>query len=70
MGKPAARFGDMTAHGGTVAGPGCPTVLSGGMPATRIGDMHVCPMMSARILHQIQIESSFAVNVMVIQRYS
>ncbi len=46
MGKPAARLGDMTAHGGTVVGPGCPTVLIGGMPAARIGDMHVCPMMN------------------------
>jgi len=46
MGKPAARLGDMTAHGGTVVGPGCPTVLIGGMPAARIGDMHVCPLLT------------------------
>ena len=46
MGKPAARLGDMTAHGGSIVGPGCPTVLIGGMPAARIGDMHVCPMMN------------------------
>jgi uncharacterized Zn-binding protein involved in type VI secretion len=45
MGKPAARIGDMTAHGGTVVA-GTPTVLIGGMPAARIGDMHVCPMMT------------------------
>ena len=45
MGKPAARLGDMTAHGGTIA-VGCPTVLIGGMPAARIGDMHVCPMVT------------------------
>ena len=32
MGKPAARIGDMTAHGGAIA-VGCPTVLIGGMPA-------------------------------------
>ena len=44
MGKPAARLGDMTAHGGTITGPGCPTVLIGGMPAATLGDMHVCPM--------------------------
>jgi uncharacterized Zn-binding protein involved in type VI secretion len=43
MGKPAARLGDMTAHGGTVM-VGFPMVLIGGMPAARIGDMHVCPM--------------------------
>jgi len=28
-GKPAARVGDMTAHGGVIAGPGCPTVMIG-----------------------------------------
>jgi len=28
-GKPAARMGDSTAHGGTIA-VGCPTVLIGG----------------------------------------
>jgi uncharacterized Zn-binding protein involved in type VI secretion len=44
MGKPAARVGDMTAHGGTITGPGCPTVLIGGMPAACLGDMHTCPM--------------------------
>ena len=29
-GKPAVRVGDSTAHGGTVTGPGCPTVMIGG----------------------------------------
>lgn len=29
-GKPAARVGDTCAHGGTIVGPGCPTVLIGG----------------------------------------
>lgn len=28
--KPAARLGDSTAHGGTVIGPGMPTVMIGG----------------------------------------
>ena len=28
-GKPAVRVGDMTAHGGVITGPGCPTVLVG-----------------------------------------
>jgi uncharacterized Zn-binding protein involved in type VI secretion len=33
---PAARLGDMTAHGGAlVPGPGAPTVFIGGMPAWR-----------------------------------
>ncbi len=55
MGKPAARIGDMHVcpmvtpgtppipHvGGPVTGPGCPTVLIGGMPAAVMGDMCVC----------------------------
>jgi len=45
LGKPAARLGDMTAHGGTIV-VGCPTVLIGGMPAARLGDMHVCPLLN------------------------
>lgn len=55
MGKPAARIGDMHVcpmvtpgtppipHvGGPVTGPGCPTVLIGGMPAAVMGDMCTC----------------------------
>jgi uncharacterized Zn-binding protein involved in type VI secretion len=52
MGLPAARLTDMhicpmvtvlVPHvGGPVVGPGCPTVLIGGMPAARVGDMLVC----------------------------
>ena len=45
MGKPAARLGDSTAHGGVIT-VGCPTVLIGGAPAARVGDMHVCPMVN------------------------
>ncbi|MGA1870937.1 MAG: PAAR domain-containing protein [bacterium] len=45
MGKPAARLGDSTAHGGVITA-GCPTVLIGGMPAARVGDMHTCPMVN------------------------
>ena len=45
MGKPAARLGDPTAHGGTIV-VGFPMVLIGGMPAARVGDMHVCPMLN------------------------
>ena len=45
MGKPAARMGDMTVHGGSIV-VGCPTVLIGNMPAARVGDMHVCPMVN------------------------
>lgn len=49
---PAARTGDMhtcplvngtVPHvGGPVVPPGCPTVLIGGMPAARVGDMLTC----------------------------
>jgi len=45
MGQPAARLGDPTAHGGVIV-VGFPMVLIGGMPAARIGDMHVCPMLN------------------------
>ncbi len=40
----AARVGDTTVHGGSVVGPGVPTVLIGGMPAAVLGDMHACPI--------------------------
>jgi len=43
--KPAARMGDVTAHGGTIVA-GFPTVLIGGQPAARVGDMHACPMVT------------------------
>jgi uncharacterized Zn-binding protein involved in type VI secretion len=52
MPQPAARVGDMHAcpmvtvlvpHvGGPILPPGCPTVLIGGMPAARMGDMAMC----------------------------
>jgi uncharacterized Zn-binding protein involved in type VI secretion len=55
MGQPAARIGDMHVcpmfnpglpmipHvGGPVTGPGCPTVLIGGVPAAVVGDMCTC----------------------------
>jgi len=55
MGKPAARATDMHVcpmvtpglppipHvGGPILPPGCPTVLIGGMPAARVGDMATC----------------------------
>jgi uncharacterized Zn-binding protein involved in type VI secretion len=28
--------------GGPITGPGCPTVLIGGLPAAKVGDMAVC----------------------------
>ena len=52
MGQPAARITDMhvcpmvtgvVPHvGGPIAAPGAPTVLIGGLPAARVGDMAVC----------------------------
>jgi uncharacterized Zn-binding protein involved in type VI secretion/nucleoid-associated protein YgaU len=36
----------MTAHGGIVTSPGCTTVMVGKMPAARMTDMHVCPMVT------------------------
>jgi uncharacterized Zn-binding protein involved in type VI secretion len=38
----AARVGDTTVHGGTVTGPGVPTVLIGSQPASVVGDLHTC----------------------------
>jgi uncharacterized Zn-binding protein involved in type VI secretion len=40
----AARVGDVSNHGGTIVGPGIATVLIGGMPASVVGDMHVCAL--------------------------
>ena len=45
MGTPACRITDQTAHGGVVM-VGFPTVLIGMLPASRIGDMHMCPMVT------------------------
>lgn len=50
MGMPAARITDLTAHGGTIV-LGCFTVLIGSMPAARVTDMHVCPMVTGIIPH-------------------
>ncbi len=35
---PAARLGDMTVTGDAITGPGAPTVLIGGVPASALGD--------------------------------
>src|SRR5438876_10017044 len=52
MPQPAARVGDphvcpmvtvVVPHvGGPILPPGCPTVLIGGLPAARMGDMATC----------------------------
>jgi uncharacterized Zn-binding protein involved in type VI secretion len=41
---PAARVTDVSTHGGTILGPGCPTVMIGGKPAAVAGDMHLCSL--------------------------
>jgi len=47
MPGPATKLGSLTGHGGTVVGPGCPTVLINKVPAIRVGaDMHLCPMVT------------------------
>jgi uncharacterized Zn-binding protein involved in type VI secretion len=43
-------MGDMTTHGGVII-LGYPTVLIGGMPAARVSDMHVCPMVTGIVPH-------------------
>ena len=50
MGKPAARMGDTTAHGGSII-LGNPLVMIGKMPASAMGDMHVCPMCTGPVPH-------------------
>jgi uncharacterized Zn-binding protein involved in type VI secretion len=50
MGMPACTITSETAHGGTVI-LGFPTVLIGFMPASRITDMHVCPMADGPVPH-------------------
>jgi uncharacterized Zn-binding protein involved in type VI secretion len=47
---PAGRLGDMTGHGGVIT-LGFPMVLIGGMPAARVTDIHVCPMLTGPAPH-------------------
>lgn len=53
MGAPAARVGDLTAHGTPLGpGPGGSTVLIAGRAAWRVGvDVHVCPLADAARPH-------------------
>jgi uncharacterized Zn-binding protein involved in type VI secretion len=50
MGMPACTITSQTAHGGIVV-VGFPTVLIGMLPASRIGDNHVCPMVTGVVPH-------------------
>lgn len=67
MGQPAARFGDLTSHGtGLAPGPGCPTVLIGGMPAWRAGqDLHLCPGVTALVPHVGGVVAMGSVTVLI-----
>jgi uncharacterized Zn-binding protein involved in type VI secretion len=67
MGQPAARVGDVTSHGTPLApGPGCPTVLIGGMPAWRAGsDTHVCPLVKGLQPHVGGVVAVGSVTVLI-----
>jgi len=39
---PAARLGDPTTHPGVIGGPSARTVIIGGVPASVVGDLHIC----------------------------
>jgi len=45
MGKPAARLGDLTSHGGTIVS-GASNVFFNGKPAANALSTHVCPMVT------------------------
>ena len=51
MGQPAARIGDMTAHGSPLApGIGSVNVLIGNRPAWRaLADFHACPIVKVLV---------------------
>jgi uncharacterized Zn-binding protein involved in type VI secretion len=69
MGLPAARATDMAGHGGPIT-LGSITVLIGGMPAARVGDLFVCPGVTGIVPHimgnivmgstTVMIDGSFA----------
>ena len=46
MPAPAARLGDPMMHGPPLLGAPCVTVLIGGKPGWRAGDMHNCTMVN------------------------
>lgn len=47
----AARVGDPTNHGGTIVGPGVPSVMIGGQPAAVLGDQTICPLFNGTVPH-------------------
>lgn len=67
MGLPAARVGDLTSHGTPLGpGPGCATVLIGGMPAWRaLSDFHACPLSDGPKPHVGGVVAVGSVTVMI-----
>jgi uncharacterized Zn-binding protein involved in type VI secretion len=67
-GMPAARLGDLTAHGGTI-GPVTTGVVAGvniaGIPAACMGDPHVCPMWTALKPHVGGVITKGSMSVMI-----
>jgi uncharacterized Zn-binding protein involved in type VI secretion len=63
----AARVGDTTSHGTPLSpGPGCPTVMIGGMPAWRVGsDFHTCPLVTALVPHVGGVVAMGSTSVMI-----
>lgn len=51
MKKPAARLGDLTSHGTPLIGMCSMNVFIGFMPAWRVLDFHICPMVTGPIPH-------------------
>lgn len=49
-GKPAARLGDLTSHGGSIV-LGVPTLIIAGKPAAVVSNMHACPMVTGIVPH-------------------
>ncbi len=64
---PAARLGDMTAHGTPLApGPGSVNVFIGGLPAWRVGaDVHACPLVTGVVPHVSGVVSMGSTTVQI-----
>src|SRR5258705_9064524 len=67
MGQPAARVADTTSHGTPLGpGPGCATVMIGGMPAWRAtADTHACPLSDGPKPHVGGVVAVGSVTVMI-----
>jgi len=66
---PAARAGDTTGHGTPLASAvppgGSLTVMIGGMPAWRVGDVHVCPLVTGTVPHVGGVVAPGSATVMI-----